>query len=425
MDEIRKKQFLIFSVCGLGLFIDGYDLYVAALAEPFIRASFNPSPVLLGLIQSSALLGAVLGAIIMGRVADLMGRKSMLLLNLIFFVIVALLSACALDPYSLCFFRFLIGLGVGADYPIVAAYLSEMTLKRNRATSMALVMFINCVASPVVALTAWAIFHFYPSLDAWRLFFALGALPAIVGLFLRAKLPESMAWRALKKCANRPKQYRRLFTPPLSKKTFILCSTWFLMNISNYGIGLFTPSILGALNLHQNANILDNVQYMIKSTLFINSFIMLGAFFSIFVINRTKIVTLQKNCFVFSAIGLLIMSQSDSHDLSLVLTGFIIFNFFINLGPGLTTYYLPTLTYPPEIRASGHGLASGIAKSGAFLGTFTLPLMQSYFGIQSTLGILAFTLILAYFLTKRLGDETATYQDKGENGEILISAGAN
>lgn len=418
MDKSTNKPYLVFSVCALGLFIDGYDLYIAALAEPFIRETFHPSPFMLGLIQSSALLGAVIGAIAMGRIADLVGRKAMLIMNLLFFVVIALLSACAWDAISLCFFRFLIGIGVGADYPIVAAYLSEMTQKTHQAKSMAMVMFVNCLASPIVALTAWLVFYYYPSINAWRIFFALGAVPALFGLFLRVRLPESMTWSALKKVANKNNQYKRLFKPPLGQKTFILCGTWFLMNISNYGLGLFTPSILQALQFNTHSTLLTNANNMITGTLFLNSFVMLGAFVSIFVINRYEIHKLQKHCFFFSFIGLMLMSVCNIHHFTYILAGFVIFNFFINLGPGITTYYLPTLIYPCEIRASGHGLASGVAKSGAVLGTLTLPLLQQYFGIQATLGLLSLTLLIAYLLTGRL-TETNTGRI-GDNHEILI-----
>lgn len=421
MEEKPEHPYLIFTVCALGLFIDGYDLYVAALAEPFIRESFNPSPFLVGLIQSSALLGAVFGAIIIGRVADLLGRQTMLLLNVVFFVLVAILSSLSWDPYSLCFFRFLIGLGVGADYPIVAAYMSEMTVQTHRAKSMASVMFINCLASPVVALVAWGVFYCYPELNAWRVFFALGALPALISVYLRYQLPESVAWRAIKNCARKESQYYRLFSPPFAKKTFILCGAWFLMNISNYGIGLFTPSILASLHINSHANLLTDANSMITATLFINSFIMLGAFVSIFIINRYATVRLQKYCFLLSAFGLFIMSVINPAHLSVLFIGFIMFNFFINLGPGITTYYLPTLTYPPEIRASGHGLASGIAKSGAFIGTLTLPVMEALFGIQTTLGILSFTLIIAYILTNGLEDDNLA-PEKDNKDEILLNA---
>src|SRR5262249_39748656 len=128
MDENNNKSlaFRVWIVCALGLFIDGYDLYIASVAEPFINAIYHPSSLMIGLTQAVAPLGAVFGAIIVGRLADMLGRKSMLMINLIFFVLIAICSAFAWNITSLCVFRFLLGFGVGADYPICAAYLAEM-----------------------------------------------------------------------------------------------------------------------------------------------------------------------------------------------------------------------------------------------------------------------------------------------------------
>ena len=117
MDVRHNKRLLahVWIVCALGLFIDGYDLYISSVAEPFINALYHPTPFMIGLIQAAAPIGAALGALLIGRVADKIGRKSLLILNLLFFVLIALLSACAWDIVSLCVFRFLIGFGRGAS----------------------------------------------------------------------------------------------------------------------------------------------------------------------------------------------------------------------------------------------------------------------------------------------------------------------
>lgn len=86
MDENNSKSLTlhVWIVCALGLFIDGYDLYIASVAEPFINAQYHPSSLMIGLTQAAAPLGAVFGAVIVGRLADMLGRKSMLIINLIF-----------------------------------------------------------------------------------------------------------------------------------------------------------------------------------------------------------------------------------------------------------------------------------------------------------------------------------------------------
>lgn len=110
--------------------------------------------------------------------------------------------------------------------------------------------------------------------------------------------------------------------------------------------------------------------------------------------------------FIFSFLGLLILSMSYLFpSLGLIFTGFILFNFFINFGPGITTYLLPAKLYNPEFKATGHGLAAGTGKLGAFIGTVFLPMFQAQLGIHLTLAILASTLLLGGLLTRWLEQE--------------------
>jgi putative MFS transporter len=411
MDEPYQKRLVIqvWIVCALGMFINGYDLYITSVAEPFIRFLYQPSPFMSGLTQAVAPLGAVFGAIVVGRLADLIGRKSMLILNLIFFVLIALFSACAWNITSLCIMRFLLGFGIGADYPICAAYMAEMIPPEKRNRLIATAMFINCLASPIGALVAWVLFKMYPHIEVWRLMFASGAVPAIIGLLLRARLPESFLWKAhqqLKHSADKEiilSTYRTLFSPRMIKATFLLCACWFLLDISYYGIGLFTPFILEMFHLASQTNFLEAQTTVLQNTLLLNVFVSLGAFSVIFMVDRYSLISIQKIGFLFSFLGLLLLSLSYfSSNSQLIFLGFVLFNFFINFGPGTTTYLLPAIFYPPEFKATGHGLATGFGKLGAFLGTVLLPIFQKNFGINLTIGILASTLLLGWFLTQFL-----------------------
>ncbi len=399
---------LVCIVCSLGLFIDGYVLYISSVALPFINASFHPTSFMLGLIQASAPIGATVGAIAMGRISDKIGRKSMLIFNLVFFVVVVLLSSLATGTLSLIFFRFLIGMGVGMDYPICASYMAEMTPENKTGQAMAIAMFVNCLASPVGVLVAWCLYTFHPTMDVWRWMFATGAIPALIALAFRAKLPESFLWKAHQRLAAKNKKnqsssaaYRKMFSKSsYLKVTLGLCAAWFLMDIAYYGIGLFTPTILSALNIDGSGNFITKAGEVLKSTLYLNSIICLGALCSIFIINKINNVRLQAIGFLLSFIGLFMLAFSHSFspmvNTSIVFTGFIMFNFFINAGPGITTYLLPAKIYPTDIRATGHGFASGCGKLGAFTGALMLPLLQEHFGIYITVCIISFALLAGY-----------------------------
>ena len=402
----------IWIVCALGLFIDGFDLYVTSVAEPLFQKSFSLSPLWLGLTQAAAPIGAALGAILIGHITDRVGRKTMLVFNFILFVVATLLSAISWNVYSLCIFRFIVGFGVGADYPICAAYLSEMSPNHSRGKLMASAMFINCLASPVGIAVSYFIFSYYPHIDAWRLMFAFGAVPALVVLLLRSKLPESFVWQANQRITMQDKKiqtgYRPLFNPRYLKATIGLCLSWALMDISYYSVGLFTPDILSALHLATSGNFITDTKKIVENTIFLNVFVALGAFISIFVIDKVPRVGLQKMGFLGAFLGLFMISASYYLKITpiypVIFAGFLTYNVFVNMGPGATTYLLPAEIYPSRIRGTGHGLASGIAKLGAFIGTIFLPQFQHLFGIHITMFVLSFTLLLGYFFTTLLKD---------------------
>lgn len=393
----------VWTVCALGLFIDGYGLYITAVAEPLFQHQFHMSSFWLGLAQAAAPMGASLGAILIGPLSDRLGRKSMLMVNFAMLVVSALLSAIAWDPISLVVFRFFVGVGVGADYPLSAAYLAEMAPNRSRGKLMASAMFINCLASPAAVVIAYCIFKAHPDIDAWRYFFAFGALPALMCLFLRAKLPESLMWRVMVHVTPAGRQsattlYKRLFKKPLLTVTIALAGSWLLMDVSYYGIGLFTPALLGALGLSNQGDFLSNTLSIVKSTIVVNAFVAFGALLSIAMIDRMSHLRLQWLGFVGGFVALLGLAFSGSlpahYRMGVVINCFVIYNVFINMGPGITTYLLPTEYYPTNIRATGHGMAAGFAKFGAFIGAILLPITQQHVGVYKTVEYLAWSLLL-------------------------------
>lgn len=398
----------IWIVCSLGLFIDGYDLYISSIAEPFINVLYHPTPFTIGLMQAIAPLGAALGAIIFGCISDRLGRKKLLIFNLIFFVIIALFSALAWNTTSLCVFRFLIGFGVGADYPICAAYLAETIPQEKTNQLIAAAMFINCLASPAGACVGWIAFKIYPSIEVWRFIFASGAIPAVIALLLRAKLPESFIWKAHQRFQNNKhrsflKDFQKIFSTEFTKMTMCLSVSWFLLDISYYGIGLFTPFVLQAMHISSHADLLNSATALLKSTLIVNLFVMIGALCAVLLVEKINAISLQKIGFIFSFFGLLLLSMSHmalgSVNYFMIFSGFILFNFFVNVGPGMTTYLLPAKLYPTDIKATGHGFAAGFGKFGAFLGALFLPVFQAWAGIYLTVGILSLTLLLGALLT--------------------------
>ena len=241
---------LVLAVCGLGMFTDAYDLFIASMAEPFVRLKFHVSGFEIGAMQAAAPLGAALGAFLVGMFADKFGRKKLMYVNMVAFILVSLLSAMAWDPISFMVLRFLVGFWVGADYPICAAYLAEIAQGR-RGKSVATIRIINALGYPVGALVAYIVIQIDPSPNAWRWMFLLGGIPAIIGSLLRTGLPESFVWKAAQRMKTSASGLKKIFSAQYRKQTFIASSCYALKDISEYGIHMFLPTILMALQVQK------------------------------------------------------------------------------------------------------------------------------------------------------------------------------
>lgn len=142
MDENHplRNRFLrkVVALSAAGVFLDGYDLFIISVALIYIETqnwlSSNPAiaSVEIGLLNSSALAGMLVGAITIGRYADKIGRRTLYIIDLIFFVLFGLLTALAANIIELLIFRFLLGIGIGADYPVSSTYVAEFSPKNLR-----------------------------------------------------------------------------------------------------------------------------------------------------------------------------------------------------------------------------------------------------------------------------------------------------
>ena len=146
-----------------------------------------------------------------------------------------------------------------------------------------------------------------------------------------------------------------------------------------------------------------------RGSAFVDVFLILGFLFAIVLVERLGRIRLQIIGFLGMAVGLLILalgSQSNQVNIAMIFGGFLIFNLMMNAGPNSTTFLLSGELFPTSIRASGAGFASAFAKTGAVLGTFFLPILQTRLGIPLLLELLAIICLLAAIITYLLRVET-------------------
>src|SRR5262245_52128094 len=161
---------------------------------PLIIAQFHFTPDMVGLIGASLVLGAVFGAGFGGPMADHLGRKKLMLADMIIIAAGAATSALANGFPTLFIGQFLVGVGVGIDFPASSSYVSELLPKRSRARMMVATIACQSVGMRLAATITLVLLKNVGSTQSWRFFLATEGAIALLFLLLRLSEPESPHW---------------------------------------------------------------------------------------------------------------------------------------------------------------------------------------------------------------------------------------
>src|SRR5215469_16821666 len=257
-----------------GTLIDGLSIFSLGVAMPLITSRFSLSALMVGLIGSALVLGAVFGAVIGGPAADRFGRKPAFLIDMTIITVGALISALADAPQWVLLGQFIVGVGIGVDFPVSSSYVSETVPKQARSRMVVATIALQSVGMLLGAAVAIAILWQRSSSSDWRLIVGTTAVVALLFLLLRFSLAESPRWlaahersKATPSSAVPPRTttsfkaatasataalpapgFALLFSRPYRTRTMLVSLPWFLMDVATYGVGLFTPVILGAIH---------------------------------------------------------------------------------------------------------------------------------------------------------------------------------
>jgi len=358
------------------------------------------------------------GAILGGRGADRFGRKLLFKIDMGVFLVGALLSAFAPSLGFLIFARFLLGIGVGADYPIAASYIAEFMPAAMRGRRLVGAFAFQAVGMLVGALLGIGLLITFKSDWVWRLMLGAGTIPALVILVFRRGMPESERWERAGAAEVSP-SVRDLFSRVLRRKTVLATVPWFLMDICLYGVGVFTPTILAILNLTGQTSVIRKDIASSEGAAFLDLFLIVGFGLAIWLVDRAGRIRLQIIGFAGCAVGLALLTgltftNSCGPLKALVFLGFAIFNLSVNAGPNSATFLLAAELYPTSVRATGHGFASATGKLGAAFGILLLPLLITSIGLGWTMAILTLAALAGLIVTTVFGVETRGDLDQAE-----------
>ena len=186
---------------------------------------------------------------------------------------------------------------------------------------------------------------------------------------------------------------------------------WFLMDIATYGVGLFTPIILGGIDVSgQKRGAIIQELAAAKGSGVIDLFLLFGFLLGIWAVPKFGRIRMQAIGFGGMTFGMILLviavhlSNSSFH-IPLVFAGFILFNLLMNAGPNSTTFTLAPILFPTQLRATASGFAASVAKIGATLGVFALPILKGSFGVPAVLGMMAAVSVLGLMVTLIFGRE--------------------
>ncbi|WP_042247421.1 aromatic acid/H+ symport family MFS transporter [Paracoccus sp. PAMC 22219] len=183
-------QWLVVALCGTLLVVDGYDVFVAGTVLPTLIQEWGLTKPQAGALQAWALFGMMFGALILGPLADRIGRKKGVAISFALFTSATVLTGFADTPGQFKFFRFIAGLGCGGLMPNAVALMNEYAPKRLRGTMVAL-MFSGYSVGGMVA--AGLGIGLIPSFG-WQPMFFIAAVPLLLLPLILWKLPESLGF---------------------------------------------------------------------------------------------------------------------------------------------------------------------------------------------------------------------------------------
>jgi MFS transporter, SP family, arabinose:H+ symporter len=185
-------------IAAIGGFLFGYDTAVISGAIGFIAERFNLGPGMTGWAVSSLVVGATVGAAISGILSDKFGRKRMLILSALLFVVGAIASAIPTNVTELIVARLIAGVGVGMASTLSPLYIAEIAPARNRGRLVSIYQFAVVTGIFVTYFINAAIVRFgndaWEVNQSWRWMLGFGIVPGIVYLLLLLRIPETPRW---------------------------------------------------------------------------------------------------------------------------------------------------------------------------------------------------------------------------------------
>ncbi|WP_028936514.1 MFS transporter [Pseudonocardia spinosispora] len=403
-----------------GPFIDGYALTVIGIALISLAPSMGLSNAELGLVGAASLVGVFVGGLAFGYLTDLIGRQVMYIVDLLVLAVASIGSAFAPNIWVLIGLRFVLGVAIGADYPIATSLLAEYLPRRQRGRMLGAVFVVWAAGAAVAYAVGFLLRDAGP--DAWRWLLASPAVFAVITLLLRLGTPESARWllskgrveeadAAIKKVYGpeydvshlsdeRPAatSFGAVFRRPHLGRTAFVSVFWTAQVIPLFAVYTFAPNLFESFGMTGDVNLYGG-------SLIIAMLFVVGGIPGLWLVERIGRRALLLWSFGVIAVALALRGTIPQ----LGAVGFFVALAVFALASGASSFLevvYPNELFPTEVRATAVGVGTAVSRIGSAVSTYLLPLALLHGGTELVLLVGAAVSALGWTATLLWAPET-------------------
>jgi putative MFS transporter len=381
LSRFHKKAVL---VTGAAWTFVAMEILLVGFVAPIFTAKWGLDGRMQGLVNSAALAGSLCGSLVLGRLADRIGRRAIFQYAILWYAIFTAATALAWGPWSVMTLRFLAGLGLGGLLVVDPSMLTEYLPPQRRGRLLVFLDFWWPVGLLLATGLSWIFLgHSVGGSWSWRWLFLAASFPAFMAFVVRRSLPESPYFLArqgrsdeaatvLTEITGRPVEpgafeapeeprtsIRELFAERLRSRAVVTALVWIALNVSYYGLFLWLPFVLEA-----EKNFSVDV-YLLLTLSALSQFPGYAA--AIWLVERIGRKPTLAAFLVLGGVSAYAFAAADSKGVFITALFFV---GFFNLGAWGAVYPYTAEVFPTRLRSSAFGLMEGVGKAAAIAGPY-------------------------------------------------------
>lgn len=433
MDDmpLRLGHFRVLVVASLGQVTGAALSTLIGVVIPLMQILLHTTlpPLKQALLASMSLMGIMVGSILIGRWSDRRGYLRYMRLSPALILLGAIIAISSTNSTVMMIALFVMGFGIGGGYSLDSDYVSEIMPRRWRLFMVGVVKASSAVGNVVMAFVCYYILGHWTTADHWNGMFLLVALMAVVMLLSAIRFEQSPGWllsQGRREEAERAARYFlgqdvelgevaattegmsvwSLFRGESLRRTILCGLPWACEGYAVYGVGVFLPVLIMSLGLGRGeVGTIAHATSSVHLAAYVNLFVAAGFAAGLVAIRRSFNLRQQSVGFVVAALGLVLLMVGYALHLPrwTMIAGLALFELFINAGPHLMTFILPSQVYPIAERGAGAGVAAAAGKAGAVAGVFTIPLLLGWGGVEMVMAVTLALQLLGAAVTATLG----------------------